>query len=229
MILYSGPLSLFARKTEIALGEKGIGHGRVMVPFSQTAGYAPKNPDVLRVNPKGQVPVLIDGDFEIYDSTVIMEYLEDAYPNPPLYPGTPTHRARIRLMELEADEVLLVPVRTLMFRTEPPGLETEKRVRQEALAALATAEIAIGFDRLNGVLDGKAFLAEVFSAADIATFMIVHYAQRLGGPSLSGHVHLKRWYKSMLERPSFAKAACEIAEADKALSHPVEGAFSGAS
>src|SRR6266567_1379206 len=116
MLLYSGPLSLFSRKVEIVLAEKTLAFERVLVPFSQTKGYAPKHPAVLAANPKGQVPVLIDGDVTLYDSTVIAEYLEDKIPNPSLFPRQPEARARCRLLELEADEVLLVPVRALMFR-----------------------------------------------------------------------------------------------------------------
>ena len=87
MKLYSGPLSLFSRKAEIALNEKGIAFERVMVPFNQAQGYSPKHPAVLAANPKGQVPVLVDGDLTLFDSTLIFEYLEDAYPTPPLYPA----------------------------------------------------------------------------------------------------------------------------------------------
>lgn len=75
MKLYSGPISLFARKVEIALAEKGLRVEREMVPFSQATGYAPKHPAVLAANPKGQVPVLVDGDLTLFDSTVILEYL----------------------------------------------------------------------------------------------------------------------------------------------------------
>jgi glutathione S-transferase len=78
MLLYSGPLSLFSRKVEIALGEKGLKFERIMVPFTQERGYQPKHPEVLRINPKAQVPVLIDDNLELYDSTLIFEYLEDA-------------------------------------------------------------------------------------------------------------------------------------------------------
>ena len=94
MHLYSGPLSLFARKIEIALGEKGLTYSRTMVPFSQTRGYSPKHDVVIAANPKGQVPVLVDGDLTLYDSTVILEYLEDAYPQVPLYPAGARDRAR---------------------------------------------------------------------------------------------------------------------------------------
>ena len=84
MKLYSGPLSLFSRKVEIALREKELPFERLVVAFSQESGYSPKHPDVLAVNPKGQVPVLVDGELSLYDSTIILEYLEDAYPHPPL-------------------------------------------------------------------------------------------------------------------------------------------------
>jgi glutathione S-transferase len=113
MLLYSGPLSLFSRKVEIALAEKGVSFDRVLVPLTQTKGYAPKHPAVIAANPKRQVPVLVDDDLTLYDSTIIIEYLDDKYPDPPLLPREPKARARCRLLELEADEVLLLPVHDL--------------------------------------------------------------------------------------------------------------------
>jgi glutathione S-transferase len=116
--LYVGPLSLFSRKVEIALGEKGIPYEREFVAFTQERGFLPRHPAVLAANPKRQVPVLIDGDLSLYDSTIILEYLDELYPNPPLYPATPQDRARCRLLELDADEILFAPLRQLLFRTE---------------------------------------------------------------------------------------------------------------
>ena len=83
---YSGPLSLFSHKVEIAMREKRLAFDRVMVPFSQGDGYHPKHPDVLKANPKGQVPVLVENGLTLFDSTLILEYLEDAHPDPALYP-----------------------------------------------------------------------------------------------------------------------------------------------
>ena len=77
MKLYSGPLSMFGAKAEIAAHEKGLDFELVMVPFEMKRLYEPKHPDVLRINPKRQVPVLIHGDLEIFDSTQIFEYFED--------------------------------------------------------------------------------------------------------------------------------------------------------
>ena len=220
MHLYSGPLSLFARKVEIALGEKRLAYTRTMVPFSQTEGYRPKHEAVLAANPKGQVPVLVDGDLTLYDSTIILEYLEDAYPEPALYPREPQARARCRMFELEADEVLLAPVRALMFRTEPPG-DTRRRGQQEAEAMQAEAVIDANHRRLDQALSGRPYLGGAFSAADIATFMTVHYGLRLGGPPLANHAGLARWYQSLATRPAFASVVAEIAECDRQLSHPV--------
>ena len=59
------------------------------MPFTQSTGYAPKHPEVLRIHPLAKVPVLVDGDVEPFDSTLILEYLDDAYPEPALYPQTP--------------------------------------------------------------------------------------------------------------------------------------------
>jgi len=82
--LYSGPLSMFGAKAEIALREKGQEFELVMVPFDKQDRYEPRHPEVTRINPKRQVPVLIHGDVELFDSTLILEYLEDAFPEPPL-------------------------------------------------------------------------------------------------------------------------------------------------
>jgi glutathione S-transferase len=222
MHLYSGLLSLFGRKVEIALREKGIAYTCTMVPFSQMAGYAPKHEAVLKANPKGQVPVLVDGDLTLYDSTVILEYLEDAYPAPPLYPRDAKRRALCRQAELEAGEVLLTPVRKLMFRTEPPGPDSARRAQQEREAEAASPLIIANHDRLDQRLHGCEFLCGEFSVADIATFLTVLYTFRNGGPGLGRHENLRRWFEMLAVRPAFSSIMAEITEADRALSHPVK-------
>ena len=134
MKLYSGPVSLFSRKVEIALHEKGLSFERIQVPFSQTRGYAPKDPAVLAANPKGQVPVFVDGDLVLYDSTVIVEYLEDAYPTPALFPKAPQDKARCRLLDVFADEVMLAAFRALMHRTEPHEADDPRFLTNETKA-----------------------------------------------------------------------------------------------
>ena len=67
MKLYSGPLSMFGAKAQIAALEKGLDFELIMVPFEMKRLYQPKHPEVVRVNPKQQVPVLIHGDVEIFE------------------------------------------------------------------------------------------------------------------------------------------------------------------
>jgi glutathione S-transferase len=221
MLLYSGPLSLFSKKVEIALAEKGLAFERVMVPFNQIVGYSPKHPVVAAKNPKGQVPVLIDGGLSLYDSTLILEYLEDAYPLPPLFPKEPAARARCRLLEIEADDILLQPVRKLMHRSEPPGPDAQARARKEDAASHAEAEIVGNYEAVSAKLGGREFLCGEFTVADIATFMTIHYGLRLGAPALANTGNLAAWYENLKARPSFARVVSEVAAADLALSHPV--------
>jgi glutathione S-transferase len=223
--LFTGPLSLFARKVEIALLEKGLSFDRVMVPFSQTNGYNPKHPEVLAANPKGQVPVLVDGALALFDSTVIFEYLEDAYPEPRLYPRDPIARARCRLLDLFADEIMLVPLRALMHRNTPGERDPERWAASEGKAKEAEAELDRQFSELQAKLEDKDYFCGTFGAADISVFMMVFWTLRLGGPTLDGHHKLAAWYEKVSARPAFSRVASEILAADGELSAPVEGAY----
>jgi glutathione S-transferase len=124
-------------------------------------------------------------------------------------------------MELEAGEVLLAPVRKLMFRTEPPGLDAARREAQESEAIAAEPLIIGNLVGLDRRLENRDFLCGDFSVADIATFLTVLYTLRNGGPGLEGHRNLRRWYEGLTLRPAFSSVTAEIAEADRMLSHPV--------
>lgn len=79
--------SPFVRKVFIALDIKGVAYEIVQqMPFSRDAEY-------LKINPLGKVPVLVDGELTLCDSKVICQYIEDTYPESPLYPKTPKERA----------------------------------------------------------------------------------------------------------------------------------------
>jgi glutathione S-transferase len=221
MKLYSGPLSLFSRKVEIALREKSLPFDREMVPFTQEKGYTPKHPAVLVANPKGQVPVLIDGGLTLFDSTVIFEYLEDAYPRPPLYPATAKDRARCRLLELTADEILLPPLRQLMTRTSPPDPDPERQRQRVADADRAEIALRDHYETLSRRLGSQEFFCGSFTVADIALFMTVLWVLRLKGPRLDTHPKLAAWYERVKARPSAGQAAEEIVVADRELSPPL--------
>ena len=94
--LYEHPLSPYAQKVKIALREKELGF-ELKVPGGIGAGGA--SGEFTAANPRAEVPLLIDGDAHIFDSTIILEYIEDKWPTPPMLPQTPLERARVRMIE----------------------------------------------------------------------------------------------------------------------------------
>ncbi len=97
VILYEHPLSPYAQKCKIALAEKGIPF-ELRLPEAFGTG-ATQDRGFTERNPRHEVPTLIDGEANIFDSTVILEYLEDKWPHPPLLPASPAERARVRMLE----------------------------------------------------------------------------------------------------------------------------------
>jgi glutathione S-transferase len=83
----------FGQKIRVILAEKGLSYELVQIDFTEGEQ---RKPDFLRLNPFGRVPVLIDEDTTVYDSTIIAEYLEDEYPEPPLLPAVGASALRAR-------------------------------------------------------------------------------------------------------------------------------------
>lgn len=191
--LFSGPLSLFGAKVDIALREKQLTCEVIMVPFSEESGYSPKNETVLRVNPKKQVPVLIDDLAELFDSSQIFEYLEDAYPKPPLWPRDIVARAKARQLELMADEVYFAHVIPLF------SLQNE---RQSEAAQTAYAAMHRFHQDMEKRLVDQEFLAGEFSYADVAFFMAHLFADRMGCPLNAETPKLIDWRNRMAARTS---------------------------
>lgn len=92
--LYHNTMSSCAQKVRVALAEKGLewkSHHLDLRAGDQ------QQPEYLKLNPKGVVPTLIDGELVIRESNVILEYLDDAFPKPPLRPSDPFGKAQVRL------------------------------------------------------------------------------------------------------------------------------------
>lgn len=201
MKLYSGPLSLFTAKVRIALDEKGLDYTRVEVGWSPQDRYLPHHPEVVALNPKRQVPVLVDGDVVVYDSTIILEYLEDRYPGIPLYPAEPGERARCRQLEAAADEILFPPLWTLIDQVFYPGGGDAERVEA------ARQELCRQHENLEKELAGREHLCGAFSVADIASFVMLTAAARFGAPPDSRHTSLLGWLARVGKRPAVKKDA----------------------
>lgn len=196
MILYSGPLSMYGAQAQIAFLEKGIPVETEMVPFTLTDLYHPKHPEVARINPKAQVPVLKNGDLEIFDSTQIFEYLEDLSPNPALWPKAPDTKAMARLLELLSDEVFFGHVQKLM-----PG---QRALGDAEPVSDVVARIERYYDDMNQRLATADHLAGDFSYADIAFYPAQFFAGFLGAPMPDRFENLHAWRARMTARESIA-------------------------
>ena len=203
MTLYSGPLSMFGAKAQIACLEKGLPISLVMVPFTMAHRYEPKHPEVLRINPKRQVPVLVHGDVEIFDSTQIFEYLEHCRPQPALWPADPSARAGARLLELESDEVFFPLIIRLM------GLQD--RLDDEA-AQDAIAQVQRYYAKMDALLQGRSYLAGDYTFADIAFFMAQLFAARLGAPMNTATPDLLSWRERLTARPAVNQVIRQFAD-----------------
>jgi glutathione S-transferase len=213
--LYSGPLSMFGAKAEIALREKNAQFELEMVAFSQAQGYNPRHPEVLRVNPKRQVPVLIDGSVELYDSTQIFEYCEDRWPEPELWPMTIPQRAQARQLEHASDELFFPHVIRLMgMRAKPDPVDSPEWIK-------AREGIEAYYAKMEILLANRQFLAGPYTYADIAFYMAQFFAARHTVPMQAQHANLLAWRKRMAERPAVRVVIDRMADYLRSIHYPV--------
>ena len=201
MKLYTGPLSAFGTKAEIAIAEKGLACETEFVPFTLRTRYSQLHAEVARINPKKQVPVLVDGDLEIFDSTQIFEYLEDVRPEPALWPPGARHRAAARLLELMSDEIFFPNVIALINAGANRGTP-------EALAALEAAQRY--YDGVEALLADRDYLAGDYSYADIAFIALHYFACLLGAGIAPGHPRLHAWRGRVAARPAVGRILTRI-------------------
>lgn len=97
MTLYSNATDIHSHRVRIVLAEKGVSVDVLNVDTNE------KIEDLHELNPYGSVPTLVDRDLVLYDSNIIMEYLDERFPHPPLMPVYPVARAKTRLMIYRID------------------------------------------------------------------------------------------------------------------------------
>ncbi len=197
--LYDFPMSPRARKVRIALAEKGLQYEKVTVDI--TKGEQ-KKPEFLAINPNGKVPALQDDGTSIYESSIIMEYLNDKYPNPPLLPADPGQRARARVLlhygDNPFDSACAAIVGEVFFK--PKG-----QADQNAIAK-AKQDLTACFERLEKELGNNDYLAGSFSLADVS---FASWAPLFGPLQVEVPTHcsrVKAWLSRLAERAS-VKAA----------------------
>ncbi len=186
----------FGQKIRIILAEKGLSYELVQIDFAQGEQ---RKPDFLRLNPFGRVPVLVDEDTTVYDSTIIAEYLEDEYPEPPLLPavGASALRARARTWEDFADTSFTPQVGQLMGEMGKPEGDRDPARLQRIHRSIERA-----LDFLNHELQGQEYLAQQFSIADIGFVPRLVVLKDLGLDPGQNRANVEAWLNRMIDRPS---------------------------
>ena len=205
--LFEHPLSPYARKVKIVLYEKGIPFQSVFV--SPTAGEpTPELEAWAASSPRSEVPTLVDGDVPIFDSTVMLDYVEERWPEPPTLPSTPAERARIRMLEelcdTELEAVNWGIMELLFFR------RAEGRLASEMLRT-AGGQLHRLWRRLDRELEGREWMnGERFGRGDAAVYPHVSGSAAWGFPLSDDVPRLKAWSERCAARESVARDAAEL-------------------
>jgi glutathione S-transferase/RNA polymerase-associated protein len=213
--LYDDVFSPYARKVRIALYEKGVPFERVRALHGDC-----NRTDFVHVNPRAEVPALVDGDLAIFDSTIVCEYLEDRYPAPPLYPRDPAGRARCRLIEDLADTQLDAATYAVAI------VEMGRRESHPAMHDAAARDLGRLYDQLERTLGDTPFFCGEYSLADVAVVPHVMAATFLGfPPDGARHVALGRWLERVQAREAVARDTADVIASLERLQAEAKPAF----
>jgi glutathione S-transferase len=195
--LYYTARSPYARKVLILLAEKNLA-----VELRET-DIINKSPEFLKISPIGKVPVLVDEDgTTLWDSTLIIEYLDETYPEPNFYPREKKAYLQSRQWEELADTLADNAI-TLWYQ----------KLKSDPSVDLSNSRNQLTIDRVlawfnQQLIDGDYLLGNTFSAVDIATVSALgYYNLRFGEDWQQKYLKLGQWFTRLHERESIRSTA----------------------
>ncbi|BBL70836.1 glutathione S-transferase family protein [Methylogaea oryzae] len=203
MKLYYHPLSPFARKVFIVAEQLGVKLETQMVDLLAGGG---QTPDFLRLNPQGKVPTLVDGDFSLWESNAIVQYLAEKAPASSLLPNDARSRADIlRWQFWESSSwapacMVFVYERLLKPKMGQGEIDPGKLKRgEEKFRPLAKM--------LDDHLSTHAWLVgDGLTLADLSVAPILMYAEAAAYP-MEGYPHLAGWFGKIQQLPAWLATA----------------------
>jgi glutathione S-transferase len=200
---YCGSGSPYAWKVWLVLEHKKLAYDLRVLSFG--AGDM-KRPEFLAINPRGKVPALVDDGVTLYESSAIVEYLEDKYPEPSVLPGDAAARALARRIAAEADAYLYPAARALMVLT----LMRSSGDGDPAQIAVARAAVAAELARFEPHAEREYLAGNAVTLADFAAYPLFGGIKRIGekqpanGVAIPGQ--LAAWMKRIEALPYFGRA-----------------------
>ena len=196
MILYSDREDHYSQRVRIVLAEKDISAEIKESKLEETSD------EILSISPYFKLPILVDRDLAIYDPSVIMEYLDERFPHPPLLPVYPVARAKCRTLMLRIDREWSPMIDTLI-----EGKKSDKesmKIREELLHEISS--IAPTFKEF------KYFMSDDFTLVD-CFFAPILWRLPSVGIKLPINRHLKPlidYQNTIFERPGFLDSLSSI-------------------
>ena len=194
MTLFSDPRDHYSHRVRMVLCEKGVSVDVVDVDPSQ------RPEDLSEINPYGTLPTLLDRDLVLYKSTVIMEYLDERFPHPPLLPVYPVARAQCRLLmhRIELDWSKRVDV-LMAGRGRETAMDKARKELRESLAAIAPV-----------FADRPFFMNEDFTLVDCFVAPILWRLNALDLKLSARQLKpIQRYMTNMFERDTFQESLTE--------------------
>ena len=194
MKFYAHPFSNNSMRAQLCLDEKGLDYEYLTVDLFRGEH---KQPDFLAINPRGQVPALVDGGVRLYESVAIVQYLEYRYPDPSLTPGEPLAMATCIRLIAEFNQKLDP---TNVFGSIKFGGKRRSDLGDRVDKLLAECRIWEGY-----IGDGPYFTGETYSLADIV--VLPFFGTVIDGLGLwrADYPRLHAWYERCKTRPAVAK------------------------
>lgn len=190
MTLYSGPLCPYSHRVRIVLAEKGVSVDILNID--------PENPSetLIELNPYQGVPTLVDRDLVLYESSIIMEYLDERFPHPPLLPVYPVARAKSRLMMYRIDRDWYSLMHEILVKKE--NAETARKELRDNLVSLAPVFSNMPY-----------FMSDEFSLVDCYLAPLLWRLPALDIELPSQANAIKNYSKKMFDRDSFQASLTE--------------------
>ena len=191
MTLFCSPTCAYSHRARFVIWEKGITADIEYINVHQPPD------DLIELNPYGSTPTMIDRDLVLYDSNIIMEYLDERFPHPPLHPMDPVSRARARMMIHRIDQDWYRLTDEILKLPDKKANKPRKILRESLLAAIPVFAARLFF------------LSDEFSLVDCAVGPLLWRLPMLG-VELPKHAEPIKTYASRLfEREGFQLSLSE--------------------
>ncbi|MCM8920247.1 MAG: stringent starvation protein A [Candidatus Thiodiazotropha sp. (ex Lucinoma borealis)] len=190
MTLYSDPTDPYCHRVRLVLAEKNITY--------EVSDIDPLNvpEEVMELNPYGTLPTLVDRDLKLYESRIIMEYLDERFPHPPLLPVDPVSRSTSRLLMYRVDNDWYSHMDIILS-----GKKEATKARKELRESLITTA---------PVFNAKPFfMSEEFTLVDCIIAPLLWRLPELGVEIPASAKGLHEYTKRVFEKESFIKSLSE--------------------